>query len=721
MGGLAAFVLLALIFVQTVSAQTVGNAASYETIIAQETERLAGHPDLLAEFWMRLAVKAYEERDFSRAGEYFSKAEEHAGKDLLQAAALYRAEIALRTDEKKGVETGAKILSDCAEKTKLHTSDVLYGKMRVTQARFAGLAQDWGKCENFSDAVLTSAKEPESKKAAVYWKAMSQFQTEKYGKACKTIESHSDALEGDSALSLLYAKALIKAGRMADADNAFASLEKGAMTDDARLDYARMLLNMGRFSASREQAEKVRGAQSLYVQALDAFNQRNWDEAAKLMAQSLKEKPALEEKYAAYAEFYCGYARYRTGNYAEAYTMLSGFIKKNQFHPLRYNALMTAARSAVQSRQAEKASDFAEQAIYAASTDEQQNEAVLLTASIYADAGKYDKALAVLSPRTTGRNQFAWQCRYEMARIQAQKKDYAAADKTYASLAGERIAGSFAEEAAYRRGELQYSLEQYAKASSVFEDYINRWTNGQFYDAALYFNAESLARLGQTDKAILYFMQADNLRSGSSYKYNAEKRLVELHRQQGNYADALAYANKMLLTYGDQARDDGMAKIADELERLSKGGNAALLKKEKEYENAGKTGTERGRIIGTELVRLYLNSSATQSKGIALAEKLLPMQTAPQESQYAAQNALLLAQHYRTNGDNKKAAQTYLSAAQYSRAAGNDDDAARALYGATEAFDAAGLPGDAKVTAESLANLYPSSNFVRSAWQIVNK
>ena len=216
-------------------------------------------------------------------------------------------------------------------------------------------------------------------------------------------------------------------------------------------------------------------------------------------------------------------------------------------------------------------------------------------------------------------------------------------------------------------------------------------------------------------------MQADNLRSGSSYKYNAEKRLVELHRQQGNYADALAYANKMLLTYGDQARDDGMAKIADEMERLSKGGNAALLKKEKEYENAGKTGTERGRIIGTELVRLYLNSSATQSKGIALAEKLLPMQTAPQESQYAAQNALLLAQHYRTNGDNKKAAQTYLSAAQYSRAAGNDDDAARALYGATEAFDAAGLPGDAKVTAESLANLYPSSNFVRSAWQIVNK
>ena len=340
---------------------------------------------------------------------------------------------------------------------------------------------------------------------------------------------------------------------------------------------------------------------------------------------------------------------------------------------------------------------------------------------MYADAGKYDKAIAILSPRTSGRNQFAYQCRYEMARIQAQKKDYVAADKTYAALASDKLTGSIGEEAAYRRGELQYSQEKYAQAATLFDEYIKRWNGGQFYDAALYFNADSLAKSGQIDRAILYFMQVDNLRTESTYKYNAEKNLVDLYQSQGDYASALSYANKLLATYGDQARDDGIAKTADELQVLSKGGNAALLKKEKEYENAGKTSTEKGRAVGTELVQLYVASDSTRAKGISLAEQLLPKQTAPQESRYAAQNALLLAQQYRANNENKKSAQMYLTAAQYARAAGNDENAARALYGAVEAFDAAGLSGDAKAAADSLENLYPTSNFARSAKQIVNQ
>ena len=677
---------------------------------------------MLAEFWTRLAVQAYGEGELSLANDFFAKAEPDAGRDLIQAAALYRAEIAFRSDEKNGAVLATKILEDCVSKTKMNTSDVLFGKIRASQARFAGMAGDWKKCDEYAEAVLSSGKDAESKNAAVYWKAQSQYQTEKYGRACKTIEANESVRKGDAALSVLYAKALIKTGRMSDAKTIFAELAQGGGMDNAtRLDYARTLLNAGSLVAASEQAALASGAEALYLQGLSAFNRRKWEDAAALMEKSLVDKPALEEKYAAYAQFYCGYAQYRTGNYAQAYKLLTQFVEKNKIHPLRYNAMMTAARSAIQSNQPEKAYMLAEQAIYAASTDAQQNDAVLLSAGMYADAGQYDKALAVLTPYATGRNQFAYQCKYEMARIQVLKKDYAAADSNFAALAGNKQAGTFGEEAAYRRGELHYSSEDYAKATTLFEEYIKRWNGGQFYDAALYFNAESLAKIGQVDRAILYFMQVDKLRTESTYKYNADKNLVALYQQQGDYAEALVYANKMLSLYGDQARDDGIAKTIDELELLNRGGNSALAKKEREFERQGKDSSESGRTAGTELAALYVESDATRAKGIALAESLLQKQGAPQESQYAARNALLLAQQYRMNGENQKSAQMYLSAARYARAAGNDDSAARALYGAVEAFDAAGLDGDAKAASDSLASLYPSSSFVLSAQKIVNK
>lgn len=653
----------------------------------------------------------------------YAQTEENVSRDRLQSEALQQAEKVLKEKSGKDLAAAAseaaKILSDCVSQTKLTAEDMLFGIMRASQARYAGLMQDWKNCEIFAEAVLKSSKDADAKKAARYWKAMSQFQTENYSRACRTLEEDKDALAQDTAFSLLYVKSLIKAGRSSDAEKTFASLASGQLTDEARLDYGKFLLNNGRYQASREQTEKVKGAEALYLQGLAAFNQRKWDDAVRLMTGSLKEKSALEEKYASYARFYAGYAQYRTGDYSSSYKTLSSFAEQNLLHPLRYNALITASRAAVQSNQQEKAFPLAEQAIYAAATDEEQNEAVLLAAGLYADAGNFDKAISILTPRTGGRSQAAYRCRYELARIQAQKKDYAAADKSYAALASDKLTGAIGEEAAFRRGELQYGLGNYAQAAKFFDDYSKRWNGGAFQDAALYFNGDSLAKSGNTDRAILYFLQVDNLRGESSYKYNAEKNLVELYQKQGDYASALTYANKLLANYGEQAREDGMANRASELESLSRGGNSAQIKKEAEYEKAGKDSTEKGRAIGTELARIYASSAATKAKGIALAENLLSKQTGPQESQYAAENAFLLAQHYRTSGQNKKSAEVYLSAAQFSRAAGKDEDAARALYGAVEAFDAAGLSGDARATSDSLAQLYPESKYLLSARQIV--
>ena len=63
----------------------------------------------------------------------------------------------------------------------------------------------------------------------------------------------------------------------------------------------------------------------------------------------------------------------------------------------------------------------------------------------------------------------------------------------------------------------------------------------------------------------------------------------------------------------------------------------------------------------------------------------------------------------------------YLDAAVYARKVGKSESAERALYGAVEAFDSAGLKGDAKITAQSLLQMYPNSSYNDSAYRIVGE
>mgnify|MGYP002514186535 CR=1 FL=1 len=89
------------------------------------------------------------------------------------------------------------------------------------------------------------------------------------------------------------------------------------------------------------------------------------------------------------------------------------------------------------------------------------------------------------------------------------------------------------------------------------------------------------------------------------------KKLIELYRADGKYSNALENARMLLQLYGDQARNDGIAEVAADLEKLASGKNEAMVAKESEYRKAGGTNTPEGRRAGTELVILYAKSSVT--------------------------------------------------------------------------------------------------------------
>ncbi|MCR5725693.1 MAG: tetratricopeptide repeat protein [Treponema sp.] len=706
------------------------------SLLKQAEERLSLYPELLAEFWLRLSIDAFSAKDGEKASRYFAETERAARlcaeKDaekadrILILTALYRMEL-----ESAGGKTAKEVLEAFDERVGAKnpaSSNPLFGTVCAARARFYGLSGDWKNCAAQADAALAAGPAAVLHSAA-YWKAVSLYQTGAYSDACAFIEQQQRliaSLKDDIAFQTLYARALAHDGRLHDADVLFYALgEQGALDNDGTLDYVKSLMNGGYMVSASTQAGKATGAEAAYLSALAAFNRRQWKEASAYFAKSLA-AGSLDSTYVPYARFYSGYAQYRSGDYRAAYATLTAFIsdRTSRTHQLRFLALMTAARSSVQAGSYSQAFPLAEEAIRAAQNDSQKQEAVLLCAGVYTDAAQYDKALAVLLPYASGRTEFAWQCRYKTAQIQAQKKDFAAADKTYAALAREKAAGTLAEEAAYRRGELAYSSERYADAVSLFDEYCRKWgSGGQFFDAARFFSAGSLVRTGDADRAILYYQQVDNLSFPSPYKYSAEKNLMELYKNQRDYQKAISFAQKLLDGYGEQAENDGIALAIDELHKLELGYDEPTAAKEQEYERLGKTRTRDGRVAGTELAVMWAGSAIYKQRAASLSEALLSVQVKnlPDEAAGAAQNALIVAKYLREQSENTRAAELYLQAAGYARSAGDDNASSQALYGAVEAFDAARRYGDARATAKQLEQLYPKSRFVEAAKNIVEQ
>lgn len=695
-------------------------------IIKKAEPRLSAYPQLVSEFWTRLALDSFNAKNYEKSLLYFDNAKKDAPQNLLQIALIYRTEIDFINSTKSGGETervnsAQKAYDSLKENLQQYGFDEnspYLSDYELALIRYSGLSENWDSCIEVA-SKYTDEKTPfDQRRTAIYWKAYSLYRKENYKDSCALLDSYSYA--DDVGFASIHARVLAKTGRSSEADKIFYNLlQRQKLDNEGRLDYARTLLNAGHLISTVEQTSYATGSQALYMKGLAFFNRRRWADSEENFEKALSLK-TLEKKYSDYARFYLGYSQYQLGKSAKAYENLSTFASSSQMLPLMWESCITASRAAVQAGRYKDAVKMAEKALSTAKNENQKQESVLLYAGVYNDGGEYDKAITVLRPYTTGKNEFAFECRYLTAQILVQKKDYELADKTYAELSEEKSAGELAEEAAYRRGELSYTTEKYSQALTLFESYAKKYYKGQFYFASLYFAADSLVKTGEKEKALLYYNQIVKSPENSTYKYGAEKQMIELYRNSGQYNLALETAQKLVEEYGDQASKDGIPEEIRELKALAKGADSKLVLEEKEYNDKGGILTVQGRKIGTKLANSYCSSSDTAEKGEKLALQLLEKQKAnDEESPYALQNALLLAGIYRTRGQNEKSAKMYLDATEYARKSGEDEKAARALYGGAEAFDAAGLYGDAKSTVELLKQLYPNSKQAKDATSLI--
>ena len=508
---------------------------------------------------------------------------------------------------------------------------------------------------------------------------------------------------------ILYASALSRLEQYEAACNEYEKLNV------INADYVRSLFALGRYEKAYEAGRQTEDEQKDYICGLCQVNLEKWSLAKNHFTQYIKDH---KSNFNTLCFFYKGYCEYNLEEFKDAYASFVRFAleaDESQRAKVRLS-YEYAAKAALQCSDYDNAAIQAENIVKNALTAEEKQKSVLFAAGIYSDAQKYERALNLLKPYTTQKNDFAAEALFFCARIYESMGDTAQADTTYQKIIKDFSRSGFAEEAVYKSGELYYSQLNYALALNRFNSYIYKYAHGKYVLNALYYAGECALKIGENERAVLFCNTLLSKYENSSFAYGARKNLLEAYIKLEDYAQAYATAKELLKLFPEQAAADSIGKKTLQLEQLLNGTDKRIVEKLAEYEANNKAETLKGRLCGTELVQLYAQSQTTQKEAFALAQEIFAKQevsinrgTAVDERAAAAQNAEFIADYRRKNDENTTAAALYLKAAEYYRSAENGERSAICLYGAAEAFVAAGMTADARETARLLKKLYPES------------
>ena len=654
-------------------------------MLAKTQEAFSDKPELLNEFWLRLAIDEFNAKNYEKSEEYLSNIELQEfseNTDVKLFKNLYGAKNLLEKGLPAEAEKMLSGLEPLAKKSETEgAADSCYSTLLQCKLQ----QEKWEEIPG----IYAKLKAPDEN--AVY--AVSAYYYKK-GQFEKVAPSTGE----------LYASALCKSGRYEDACLEYAKLGKASQ------DYALALFHCGRYS----DAEKIAAASGSegrdYIRGLCFINLKAWKTAADCFAAYIKQNSGRSD-FQKLSLYYKGYAEYNLAEFKNSYSSFVRFCMEagEVVNAYVLRGYEYAVKSALQSGDFKNASVQASNLVRYSQEGEQKQKAVILSAEIFADYGNYEAAVELLAPYTTGRDDFAAQALFMTAKIRERQDMASEADELYRRIYEGLPRSSYAEEAMYRSGEVYYSHADYSSAYTRFNNYIYKYTSGKFSDAAMFYCGDCALRLGENDRCILLNKTLLQKYPASVYAYGANKNLLESYYRQENYSQALTIAKNMLREFPQQSADDEVGKRVNELEKIVSGTDRRVAEKESEYARLGEASTAAGRAAGTELVKLYAESLSTQKEAYELAVKLLARQTGTEERAAAAYNAEFIAEYSRKEGENKKAAEMYLKAAEYYRSVKNSTGAASSLYGAAEAFAAEGLLGDARETASLLKELYPQS------------
>ena len=659
------------------------NLADSGLLLSETQESFLDKPELLNEFWLRLAIDEYNAKNYSKAESYLLNLDTEASNEMLLLQKLYSAKIIL--EQNRPVQFAEDNLLSVEALLKKSNTE------KINDSFYSALLQCKVQLEKWEDVPAVYAKIKEPDKNAVYALSTYYYKKGQYEKV-------------DASCGELYASALCKIGKYEAACKKYENIKS------LSFDYAMALFMCRRY----EEAYKISAAgesdKKDYLCGLCSINLQQWKKAGEHFARYISNNSARND-FLLLSLYYKGYAEYNSAEFKNSY---SSFVRFAMENPKKEDAYVLksyeyAVKSALQSGDFKNASIQASNLVKYSPSGQDKEKAVILSAEIFSDYNNYDSAIELLAPYTSGNNEFAAQTLFMTARIYEKQGKLSQADTVYRRIYEDLQKSSYAEEAMYRSGEVYYANQKYSEAYGRFNSYIYKYASGKFSDAALFYAGDSALRLGEIDRSIMLNRTLLQKYSSSVYLYGANKNLLAAYYSQESYSQALQVAKEMLKNFPQQAADDEIGKRVVELEKIVNGTDPRVAEKETEFAKLGGSDSAAGRHAGTELVRLYAENLYSQKDAYELAKELLSKEKASSEMADAALNADFIADYERRNGQNSSAAKMYLKAAEYYRSLKNEEGAAAALYGAAEAFAADGLYGDARETASLLKELYPQS------------
>ncbi|MCM1321768.1 MAG: tetratricopeptide repeat protein [Bacteroides sp.] len=732
-------------------------------LLETASKQFGGDSEILAEFWVRAGINAWNRNDTAAARTYFENADAYALPELRRLSVLYRSRMA---DPESAV--------NMLEKN-LDAESAYYADYLAELAVYAAENNDWEKTALYASKLLRvpkAAKEHQS--LAGYLRALCAFRNGQYAESAASLEKMRKSSGGDFSsdadglrLSLLYAQSLFCCARTEDAlaefeklaARSFALLEKISPRatendDDSQAAAASAqteqiasvsLINSARAFLAQKQSAAAAGIASrsaniiseefrpvsLYLAEAAAIMNKEWKLALHLFDE-LSQYAADNARFSwmQYAQYYAAYAAYRIGAYDDAYNRFEACADDMTNTTFAWNALFFSAKcAALEYEQTNQASPWLPRAVQAseralkyAPSDKQRIDALLLAAGVYANTGRYDDAAALLSSYTNQNTEVGMICLYRCAQIYAAQKRFDDAASAYIQLEKRFPSSAFAEEAAYRCGELYYNAGEWLQSAEYLARYRRQYPSGRFSAAALCFNADACFRMGNESRALLLSRELTSMYPESPYMYQTQKNLVLLYKKRGEYKNAYSTARSMVQRFGETARKDGIESLLSELSLLVSGEDERTAQLISRFSELGKEKTPKGREAGLELAAVYISMPEKRNEGIRLAETIRKQcgSLQPEDKICAAHADFMLGNCCREDGDCKKAAPLFLSAAEL-YAAFDRENAAQALYCALEAFSFSGRFADAEQIYETLRNEFADSVWTRRADAVIKE
>lgn len=705
-----------------------GEIGDSQDILRRAERDLAGRPEVLKDFWLRVGIESYSIGKLDLAELYFRRIWDlRESVPVAVTTPLYLAEV---LSAQGSTSQAAVVLRE-----QLQYSDEQRPRVLARLGALHVQREEWSEARDRLRESIDAGLDGSLLGQAWYHYAFALSRLEELQEALQAVrEPLSTGVTGGYTAELLRLQASIyrRLGRL---DDALQSLRDfvALVPDDraARLELIQLNFLLENFAQVIAEGESLAAdseqeiAQLQYMLGLARISERSYRQAIDHLSR-VPEIPPADPDYEEsrviepYRLYYLGWSQFRLGRFADAQASLGTLVDEFPGHPFAAEAAYLAGFSAYSAGSYDQAAGLLRRAVGLTADRSQAAQAAFLLAQSLRDGG--DTAGATVQFQSVAeeypQSEYADDALYEYALVQRTAGRPAAAQRAYRRIVEEHPDSSLAGEALYRIAELHLAAEEYESARDTYFEYRSAYPNDEFFEAALYWGGVASAAIGEDSGALLQWERLIAEYPEASVRPEAMRRAATLYEERGEYRKALNLYTGLIAAYPREAEAAGAERKRDELVLLIGGVDQREAELLVTIEENDRAATRRGREAIIALGQLAIGDSLGSSVADALVLPMLRETVAigEEDPDAAAEAQFLLAEHAYNQEEYRTAGTRYLEVVTIRPS--DRDLMAQSLYRAAEMMKLAGENRYSRQLVEQLEEQFPTSEWTAQAGEL---